>query len=92
MRRTILALGAGLVLLLPAFVLAQNEVPECITVRAEALLRGRLVPSAEDVRAMAAPVLSHRMALSFAARARGESIHHVINTVADQITTVASAA
>lgn len=45
-----------------------------LTVRAAALLNGRLVPSAEDVRAMAAPVLTHRMALSFAARARGESI------------------
>ncbi len=63
-----------------------------LTVRAQALLEGRLAPSAEDVRAMAVPVLEHRMALSFAARARGESIHHVINTVADQITNVASAA
>ena len=63
-----------------------------LTVRAQALLEGRLAPSAEDVRAMAVPVLEHRMALSFAARARGESIHHVINTVADQITTVAAAA
>ncbi|MFO8126777.1 AAA family ATPase [Yoonia sp.] len=63
-----------------------------LTVRAQALLEGRLAPSAEDVRAMAVPVLEHRMALSFAARARGESIHDVINTVADQITTVASAA
>ncbi len=63
-----------------------------LTVRAQALLEGRLAPSAEDVRAMAVPVLEHRMALSFAARARGENIHHVINTVADQITTVAAAA
>ena len=63
-----------------------------LTVRAQALLEGRLAPSAEDVRAMAVPVLEHRMALSFAARARGESIHHVINTVADEITTVAAAA
>ncbi|SIT84769.1 MoxR family ATPase [Yoonia rosea] len=63
-----------------------------LTVRAQALLEGRLAPSAEDVRAMAVPVLEHRMALSFAARARGESIHHVINSVADQITSVASAA
>ena len=63
-----------------------------LTVRAQALLEGRLAPSAEDVRAMAVPVLEHRMALSFAARARGESIHHVINTVADEITTVANAA
>ena len=63
-----------------------------LTVRAQALLDGRLAPSAEDVRALAVPVLEHRMALSFAARARGESIHHVINTVADQITSVAAAA
>jgi MoxR-like ATPase len=63
-----------------------------LTVRAEALLQGRLVPSAEDVRRMAAPVLSHRMALSFAARARGESLASVIDTVANQITTVTAAA
>ncbi len=63
-----------------------------LTVRAQALLEGRLAPSAEDVRKMAVPVLEHRMALSFAARARGENIHHVINAVADQITTVSDAA
>ncbi|WP_439155368.1 AAA family ATPase [Yoonia sp.] len=63
-----------------------------LTVRAQALLEGRLAPSAEDVRAMAVPVLEHRMALSFAARARGESIHHIINTVAAQITQVEAAA
>jgi MoxR-like ATPase len=63
-----------------------------LTVRAQALLEGRLAPSAEDVRKMAVPVLEHRMALSFAARARGETIQHVINSVADQITTVTAAA
>ena len=63
-----------------------------LTVRAEALLRGRLVPSAEDVRAMAAPVLSHRMALSFAARARGENLASVIDRVADRVTKVTAAA
>lgn len=63
-----------------------------LTVRAEALLQGRLVPSAEDVRRMAAPVLSHRMALSFAARARGESLPSVIDQVAGQITRVSAAA
>jgi len=63
-----------------------------MTVRAEALLHGRLVPSAEDVRRMAAPVLSHRMALSFAARARGESLSNVIAQVADQVTRVEAAA
>ncbi len=63
-----------------------------LTVRANALLDGRLVPSAEDVRAMAAPVLTHRMALSFAARARGESLTNVIDQVATQITSVSKAA
>lgn len=63
-----------------------------LTVRAEALLNGRLVPSAEDVRAMAAPVLSHRMALSFAARARGESLAIVIDQVATQVTAVSAVA
>ncbi|MGJ8610291.1 MAG: AAA family ATPase, partial [Octadecabacter sp.] len=63
-----------------------------LTVRANALLDGRLVPSAEDVRAMAAPVLSHRMSLSFAARARGTSLASVIDQVATQITAVPAAA
>jgi len=63
-----------------------------MTVRAQALLSGRLVPSAEDVRAMAAPVLSHRMALSFAARARGESLASVIDQIATDITSVTAAA
>ncbi|MCW8841880.1 MAG: MoxR family ATPase [Rhodobacteraceae bacterium] len=49
-----------------------------MTVRAQALLHGRLVPSAEDVTAMAVPVLSHRMALTFAARARGETVTSLI--------------
>ena len=63
-----------------------------LTVRAEALLDGRLAPSAEDVRRMAAPVLTHRMALTFAARARGETVADVIDQVAAQITTVTKAA
>jgi MoxR-like ATPase len=63
-----------------------------LTVRAAALLDGRLVPSAEDIRTMAVPVLEHRMALSFAARARGENIQSIINKVADQITEVSAAA
>ena len=63
-----------------------------LTVRAAALLDGRLAPSAEDIRTMAVPVLEHRMALSFAARARGESIQGIINQVADQITKVPAAA
>ncbi len=49
-----------------------------LTVRARALLDGRLVPSMADVAALARPVLVHRMALSFAARARGETLPAVI--------------
>ncbi|MEO9827423.1 MAG: MoxR family ATPase [Paracoccaceae bacterium] len=52
-----------------------------LTVRAQALLEGRLVPSAEDVTAMATPVLTHRMALTFAARARGVQLQDVIDEV-----------
>ncbi len=63
-----------------------------LTVRARALLDGRLAPSAEDVRALARPVLSHRMALSFAARARGESLMGVIDSVAAQVTRIEAAA
>ena len=46
--------------------------------RARAVLQGRFAPTLDDVAAMAAPVLRHRMALSFAARARGESADAVI--------------
>ena len=49
-----------------------------LTVRAKALLDGRLVPSHDDVAAMAEPVLIHRMALSFAARAEGRDLKSVI--------------
>ena len=53
-----------------------------LTVRARALLQGRLAPNAEDVIDMARPVLSHRMALNFAARARGDSLSDLIETTA----------
>ncbi|MDU8943691.1 AAA family ATPase [Ovoidimarina sediminis] len=63
-----------------------------LTVRARALLDGRLAPSAEDVAAMAAPVLSHRMALTFASRARGLHLADIIEEVAARITQVEAAA
>jgi MoxR-like ATPase len=50
-----------------------------LAVRARALLQGRLAPSVEDVIDMARPVLSHRMALNFAARARGDSLVDLID-------------
>lgn len=56
-----------------------------LMVRARALLQGRLAPTIADLRALAQPVLGHRMALTFAARARGESLSDVIATVCDRI-------
>jgi len=42
-----------------------------LAVRAKALMDGRLAPSVDDVIELAEPVLKHRMALTFAARAEG---------------------
>jgi len=63
-----------------------------MTVRARAMLQGRLAPSAEDVIDMARPVLSHRMALNFAARARGDSLSDLIDTTAANLTRTEAAA
>jgi len=49
-----------------------------LAVRARALLDGRLAPSIDDVIALAGPVLRHRMALTFAARADGITLSDVI--------------
>jgi MoxR-like ATPase len=42
-----------------------------LAVRAKAMIDGRLAPSVDDVIELAEPVLKHRMALTFAARAEG---------------------
>ncbi|HVB69723.1 MAG TPA: MoxR family ATPase [Acetobacteraceae bacterium] len=47
--------------------------------RARALLAGRLSPSIDDVVALARPVLRHRMALSFSARADGVALGEVVD-------------
>ena len=49
-----------------------------LATRARAVLDGRLSPSLDDVLALAEPVLRHRMALSFAARADGVKLSDVI--------------
>jgi MoxR-like ATPase len=49
--------------------------------RGRALADGRLAPSVDDVRALAEPVLQHRMALTFAARAEGTKVTDVIATL-----------
>lgn len=63
-----------------------------MTVRARAMLDGRLAPSAEDVIAMAEPVLIHRMALNFAARARGDSLPDLIAETAARLSRSEAAA
>ena len=56
-----------------------------LTSRARALMDGRLSPSVDDVLALAGPVLQHRMALTFAARADGVTIDDTINRLKDHI-------
>ncbi len=50
-----------------------------LATRARALLDGRYAPSIDDVLALAKPVLRHRMALNFAARADGVTLDEVID-------------
>jgi MoxR-like ATPase len=56
-----------------------------LAVRARALSQGRLAPSLDDVAALAGPVLKHRMALSFTARAEGETLEGIIARLAAQV-------
>ena len=56
-----------------------------LAVRARALLEGRFAPSVDDVVDLAEPILKHRMALSFAARADGETIEAVIGRLRARI-------
>jgi MoxR-like ATPase len=56
-----------------------------LAVRARALLSGRLAPSIDDVVALAEPVLQHRMALTFAARADGHTIRGIIAALKKRI-------
>jgi MoxR-like ATPase len=56
-----------------------------LAVRARALIEGRVAPSITDVKALAEPVLKHRMALSFAARADGETVPGLIKQLAGKL-------
>ncbi len=49
-----------------------------LAARARALVSGRLSPSLDDVVTLALPVLKHRMALTFTARAEGETIEGTV--------------
>src|SRR5579883_341638 len=46
--------------------------------RARAIIQGRLAPSVDDVVALAGPILRHRMAVNFSARAEGVTVETVI--------------
>ncbi len=56
-----------------------------LSVRARALLDGRLSPSIDDVVALAPPILRHRMALTFAARADGITLDLVIARLLEKL-------
>jgi MoxR-like ATPase len=56
-----------------------------LAVRARALLDARLAPSIDDVVELAEPILKHRMALTFTARAEGETIEAVIGRLKARI-------
>ncbi|MGI8852137.1 MAG: AAA family ATPase [Methyloceanibacter sp.] len=49
-----------------------------LAVRAKAMMEGRLAPSVDDVIELAEPVLKHRMALTFAARAEGVEMSDMV--------------
>ena len=54
-------------------------------VRARAMIQGRLSPSIEDVYALAHPILRHRMALTFGARAEGVTVGQIIDRLCQTI-------
>jgi MoxR-like ATPase len=56
-----------------------------LAARARALIDGRLSPSIDDILDMAEPVLKHRMALTFTARADGETVEGVIGKLKARI-------
>ena len=56
-----------------------------LAVRARAVIQGRLAPSIDDVVALAHPVLRHRMALNFTARAEGVTLEQIIDKLAARV-------
>jgi MoxR-like ATPase len=56
-----------------------------LATRARALLDGRLSPSLDDVAALAQPVMRHRMALGFSARAEGVALPAVIARLVERL-------
>src|SRR5712675_2442947 len=56
-----------------------------LVARARALVDGRLSPSIDDVVEMAEPILKHRMALTFAARADGQSVEAIVGKLKSRV-------
>jgi MoxR-like ATPase len=56
-----------------------------LAVRARALIDGRFAPSIDDVVELAEPILKHRMALTFAARAEGQTIADVVRRLTERL-------
>ena len=54
-------------------------------VRARAAIEGRIAPSVEDVLVLAHPILRHRMALTFSARAEGVTLESIINRICERV-------
>ncbi|MEM6711233.1 MAG: MoxR family ATPase [Pseudomonadota bacterium] len=56
-----------------------------LATRARALLNGRFAPSTDDVAALAEPVLRHRMALTYAARAEGVTRRDIVAKLVEAV-------
>ena len=56
-----------------------------LAAKARALLHGRLAATREDVQALAAPVLRHRLLLSFAAEAEGKRPDALVAALLDEL-------
>jgi MoxR-like ATPase len=56
-----------------------------LAVRAKAMIDGRFAPSIDDVVSLAEPILKHRMALTFAARAEGQDISGIITRLTEPL-------
>ena len=56
-----------------------------LAVRAKAMIDGRLAPSVDDVIELAEPVLKHRMALTFAARAEGLQMSDLVSKLVEPL-------
>jgi MoxR-like ATPase len=56
-----------------------------LAIRARALIDGRFAPSTDDIAALALPILRHRMALNFSARAEGATVTSVVDRLCQSL-------